>query len=209
MSQTGKRYGDVLLALATAYNYGEGLGRLQMQKFVYLADSLSIMWDLLSPEIGFQTYKHGPYDPTIQNAIDVLVFRGVLNIISSEVKPDGTLIALYRISDVGLVMVTEMKTKPYFSRRANLYDTIGSHIAVRGWEKLKDLVYSEASYIGSKADGWGVALNKNSLLSNDSLRILLEFNDLVINRDEKLSKENLTSIFFRILDSYLLVTQEQ
>ena len=207
MSQTGKRYRDVILALASAHKYGEGLGRLQMQKFIYLADSLSILWDLLSPEISFQTYKHGPYDPAIQNAIDVLMFRGVINIIRSDIKPDGTLTALYEISDSGLTIVEKMKSEPYFLRRADLYNTMGTHVAKRGWGKLKDLVYSDATYVGRKVDGWGVSLNTNSLLSNDSLRILLEFNNLVRNKDLKFSKENIISIFFRILDNYLLIAR--
>lgn len=209
MSQTGKRYRDALLALASAQNYGEALGRLQMQKFVYLADSLSMLWDLLGPEIGFQTYKHGPYDPAIQNAIDVLMFRGVIKIVTSEIKPDGTLTALYKISDSGLAIVKKMKTEPYFFRWVDLYGTIGTHVAKRGWEKLKGLVYSDATYVGRKVDGWGVSLNTNSLLSNDSLRILLEFNDLVRDKKLELNKENLTSIFFRILDNYSLITQQQ
>lgn len=207
MSETGKRYRDVILALASAHKYGEGLGRLQMQKFIYLADSLSILCDLLSPEIGFQTYKHGPYDPAIQNAIDVLMFRGVINIIRSAIKPDGTLTALYEISDSGLTIVKKMKNEPSFFRRAALYNTIGTHVAKRGWGKLKDLVYSDATYVGRKVDGWGVPLNTNSLLSNDSLRILLEFNNLVRNKDLKFSKENIISIFFRILDNYLLIAK--
>ena len=207
MSQTGKRYRDVLLALSSAHNYGVGLGRLQMQKFIYLADSLSILWDLFGTEDNFQTYKHGPYDPAIQNAIDVLMFRGVIDIIRSEIKPDGTLIAVYKISDIGLAIAEKMKNEPYFLRRADLFDTIATHVAKRGWERLKELVYSDATYISRKVDGWGVPLNTSSLLSNDSLRTLLGFNYLVRNRDEKLSKENLTSLFFRVLDNYLSITQ--
>ena len=91
----------------------------------------------------------------------------------------------------------------------DLYDTIGTHVAERGWEKLKGLVYSDATYVGRKVDGWGVSLNTNSLLSNDSLRILLEFNYLVRDKKLELNKRNLTSIFFRILDNYSLITQQQ
>jgi len=209
MSRTGQRYKDVLLALATVQIYGEKLGRLQMQKLVYLVDSLSLLWGLLSPAPGFQTYKHGPYDPAIQNAIDVLTFRGAINIVSSEVKPDGSLIALYEISDTGIEIVRRMKNNSHFSERASLYETISNHVSQRGWGKLRDLVYSEATYIGKKADGWGTSLNTNSLLSNDSLRTLLEFNDLVRDRSLKLGRENLTSIFFRVLDNYLSVAQGQ
>ncbi len=208
MSRIGKRYKDVLLSLASANNFDVGLGRLQMQKFVYLADSLSVIWDLLSPDIGFETYKHGPYDPAIQNAADVLVFRGAINISSSEIKPDGTVTAVYKISDVGLKIVKMMGTEPSLYRRAELYNLISTHVASRGWDKLRSLVYSDTTYLGKKMSGWGVSLNTNSLLSNDSLRTLLEYNNLVRNKELKLSKENLVAIYFHVLDNYLEIIQE-
>lgn len=208
MSHIGKRYKDVLLSLASANNYDVGLGRLQMQKFVYLADSLSVIWDLLSPDYGFETYKHGPYDPAIQNATDVLVFRGAINITSSEIKSDGTVTALYEISDVGLMIVEKMVTEPSFYRQAELYNLISIHVAKRGWDKLRSLVYSDNTYLSNKVSGWGVSLKTNSLLTNDSLRTLLEYNNLVRNKELKLSKENLVAIYFHILDNYLEIIQK-
>lgn len=209
MSRTGYRYKDVLLALSTADKHGQQLGRLQLQKFVYLADTLSLLWELASPK-SYETYKQGPYDPNVQNAVDVLAFRGAVNIVKSNVHDGGNILsATYQISKIGLQIAENILEEDVIARKYELYQIIGRHINQRGWSKLKELVYSEATYLTMKVQGWGRPLETDSLLTNDSLQILLGFNFLLKDKSAKLSKTNLVSIFFQVLDNYRLVTTGQ
>lgn len=203
MSNVGQRYKDVLFALATAREYEQSLGRLQLQKIIYLSDVLAVLWETLGPKEGHQTYKHGPYDPAIQNAVDTLAFRGAVNIVESNLKQDQTIRVRYQISDIGIQIVQNVRDIPAFAKKSDMYEIIGLHVNRRGWHKLKDMVYSEATYVTRKSDGFGKSLGTESLLTNESLRVLVEFNDLIPREgNSQLSKENLTSIFFQILDNY-------
>ncbi len=202
MSKTGYRYKDVLLALSTADKHGQQLGRLQLQKFVYLADTLSLLWELASPK-SYETYKQGPYDPNVQNAADVLAFRGAVNIVESNLDDGGNILSTkYQISKIGSQILANILEEEVIARKYELYQTIGRHINQRGWYKLKELVYSEATYLTMKAQGWGSPLETDSLLTNDSLQILLGFNFLLKDKSATLSKTNLVAIFFQVLDNY-------
>jgi hypothetical protein len=207
MSRTGRRYKDVLFALDVAHQFNQSLGKLQLQKFVYLTDVLSPIWNVIS--IGdYQTYKHGPYDSSVQNAVDVLAFRGAVNVADSNLdKKENTRVS-YVIAKIGIKIVEKLKLEPAFSIKHELYGILGQHIHRRGWGKLKDMVYSEATFLSAKSDGYGRSLELNSLLSNETFQALLEFNNLLGDRSAKLSKENLVSIFFQILDNYELLKVE-
>lgn len=208
MATAGQRYKDVVLALATAHKYEQELGRLQLQKIIYLADILSLIWDVVGPKNGHYTYKNGPYDHGIQNSVDVLAFRGAVEIAKNNISTNQ-IVTTYRITQVGLNLANAMIREPTFAKRAELYDAIGHHINLRGWKNLKQLVYSEATYVIKQGDGLGHALNVNSLLSNDSLRIVLDFNNLVADKTQKFSRYNLVTIFFKILDNYRILLDNQ
>jgi uncharacterized protein YwgA len=203
ISKTGHRYKDVLFALATAYSHGQSLGKLQLQKLVYLTDTLSLLWEIVSPKT-FQTYKQGPYDFGIQNAVDVLAFRGAVNIVRSNVHEGAeTISATYEISEIGLQIIKHLIVEAVFARKYDLSQIIGRHINRRGWHNLKKLVYSEATYLTMKAHGLGRPLETDSILTNDSLQILMGFKDLVRDKSATgLSRTSLVSIFFQILDDY-------
>lgn len=208
MATTGQRYKDVLLALATAHKYNQTLGRLQLQKFVYLADILSLIWDVVGPKEGHYTYKNGPYDPGIQNAADVLAFRGAVEIARSKIAI-SKVTAEYKITPLGINLVEKMIAEASFRKRADLYAAIGDEVERRGWKNLRQLVYAEATYVIKKGDNFGQSINVNSLLSNDSLRIVLDFNDLIADKTQELNKANLVSIFFKVVDNYRLIIEQQ
>lgn len=203
MSDTGHRYKDVLFSLGVANQYNQSLGKLQLQKFIYLADTLYPLWEMASTN-GYETYKHGPYDPNIQNAVDVLAFRGAVDIIQSEIISRGNTRVSYRISEIGSKILNNILEESAVAKKYELYEMLGHFISQRGWDKLRDLVYSEATYLTAKTDGFGRSLSLNNFISNDSFQILDGFNDLVRDRSSKLNKQSLIAIFFQILDNYQL-----
>jgi len=201
MTNTTGRYKDVLIALAVAHKYGESLGRLQLQKFIYLGDILSLLWEMFSPTNGYETYKRGPYDRKVQNAVDVLAFRGAVSIATNKNYVGSNGVVSYSITPIGMKIVTRMESETPFLKALQMYNVIGVHINQRGWQNLRKIVYSEATYISNKGAGYGVPLKTNSLLSNLSAQIIWGFEQMVRNKETSLSKENLVSIFFRVLDN--------
>ncbi|MBN8582680.1 MAG: hypothetical protein J0L96_18595 [Anaerolineae bacterium] len=204
MIEIGRRLKDVLFALDVAGTYHQSLGRLQLQKFIYLADTLSLVWEIIAAN-GYQTYKHGPYDPNIQNAVDVLSFRGAVDIARIRYESDNVIQVNYQISKHGIGIVKSFHEELGVSAKYELYGILGHHINLRGWSQLKNLVYSEATFLTEKMDGLGKPLVLDSLLSNQSFRVLLGFNNLVVDSGGKINKKNLVSIFFRVLDNYSLI----
>src|ERR1051325_3821111 len=68
---------DVLFALAAASAFDQRLGRLALQKFVYLFDLLALAWREIGGSETFRPWRNGPYDLSIQNTVDSLAFRGL------------------------------------------------------------------------------------------------------------------------------------
>ncbi len=204
MFPINNRIKDVIIALNVAEQYNQELGRLGLQKFIYLADIISLYWGMLNICNGHETYKRGPYDYDIQNSVDVLAFRGFVSISQSNIKEDGSVTASYVLSKFGKLLFKELEKNRIFKTRIELFTSIGYHVEKRGWRNLKALVYLEPTYCFAKNNGWGYRLDYSSLLSNDTLRILDGFRKM-LNSDkmENISKENFTSIFFKILEAKL------
>ena len=74
------RMGDVVLALGEAEKSHIQPTRIQLQKFVYLADVLGQLVGAMKLREGHKSYFNGPYDAAIQNAVDSLAFRGLVRI---------------------------------------------------------------------------------------------------------------------------------
>lgn len=197
--RAGNRYKDVLFALDVARLYDQVLGRLQLQKFIYLADTLSPVWEIISTN-GYETYFHGPYDPNVQNAVDVLAFRGAVDILSINFGTDDKINVTYKISNIGVQIVNEFQSEFGSPKKYELFRVLGSYVNTRGWSKLKDLVYLEGTYLSEKADRLGKPLKLDSFLSNQTFKMLFGFNGLTRSAGIRFTKENLVSMFFRILD---------
>src|SRR5438128_407663 len=80
MQNIANRMGDVVLALGEAEEANVQPTRIQLQKFIYLSDVLGQVVGTLKLREGHKTYRNGPYDAAIQNAVDSLAFRGVVRI---------------------------------------------------------------------------------------------------------------------------------
>ena len=84
------RMADVAFALAAAHDHRERLGKLRLQKFIYLADAVSLLYSFLPPQENHTTYMYGPYDAAIQRAVDSLAFRGFVAIQGISPNPVET-----------------------------------------------------------------------------------------------------------------------
>jgi uncharacterized protein YwgA len=197
------RYIDIIIGLGVCSMYRVNLGRLQLQKFIYLVDALSLLWDLLPSKDGYATYKHGPYDSSIQNAVDVLSFRGFVSVVESDIKKNSTIIAQYRISEIGKRLFENIiKTEP-FKRRNEIFEVVSEHVNDRGWEHLLHLVYSEPTFLSKKSMGWGQPLKTGSFLTNLTLELAWNLNNISTDKVNGMTKENITTIYFQILDSFI------
>lgn len=192
------RHKDVLIALYMADKYGQKLGRLQLQKFIYLADTISVLWNTLAPKMGHITYDFGPYDQNIQNAVDVLAFRGFVSVVDYKIV-DERVQASYRISKQGVELYDALEKNRAFKNRISLYEEIAVQVNKRNWLKLKEMVYSEPGYSVSRVQGHGFQFDYSSSLKNDSLRILLGF-DKMLAKGKTVSKQNMVSLFFKLLN---------
>lgn len=205
MNRNLLRYRDVIMALDVAKDYNVFLGKLQLQKYIYLSDTLALIWQLLGARQGHETFRHGPYDQAIQNAVDALAFRGFINIVESEYQQDGSIRAKYEISSFGQKLVNDLCEEPIFKQRLSVFEEIGRNINSRGWSKLKLYVYSEPTFVNERALGWGKNLQVNSALTNLSLQIIWHFQKLANNIGHELSREKVTYLYFEVLDEFSIL----
>jgi uncharacterized protein YwgA len=204
MFPVNNRIKDVIIALNVANNFDQTLGRLRIQKLIYLADIISLYWGILKIHDGHLTYKHGPYDVDIQNSVDVLAFRGFVTIVDSNLMEDGRVTASYKLSRIGTAFYSKIEDNNLFRSRIKLYNAIGAHVNQRGWQELKALVYLEPTYCYLKGNGWGYRLDYSSLLTNQTLRILDDFRKMLNQSKQKqLTSEDFTSIYFKLLEAKL------
>lgn len=194
------RYSDVLISLYFVDKYNQNkIGKVQLQKLIYLADILAVLWEVLGPKYGHETYKYGPYDKDIQNAVDALVFRGFVDIVSFDISSGKSLDVKYKINDLGLDLYESIRKEKIINKKTDFYSHISYEVNKRNWFNLKSMVYSEPSFLSNKIEGYGYGFNHLSLLNNDSLRILYDF-EKMLKPGEKISKQNMIAIFFKLLD---------
>jgi len=198
MAYANQRFIDVLFALNVAKRYEEVLGRIQLQKYIYLADTISLIWQVLAPKHGHETYKHGPFDEAINNAVDALAFRGFVDIVAIKME-EKRVDAQYVLNKNGSKLFEELHSNDLFRNKIELYSQIGLHVNRLGWRRLRELVYAEPTYLQSRATGYGYKFDYLSLFANDSLRILYQFENMLKN-GQKISKENMVSLFFKLIE---------
>lgn len=195
------RFTDVLIALYSARQNQPSLGRIQLQKFIYLCDSISLLWNQTALSNGYITYKHGPYDSKILNAADALAFRGFVEIASAETSHTNEVAAYYKITPNGCKLVEQLAKTAPFSRRLPLCNGVANEVTERGWNNLLKLVYAEPTYVQEGSIGWGRKLKMNSIMTNLSSQVLTFIS--AMSRHGKMSEENITTIYFKLLDNIL------
>ena len=198
------RMRDVALALYEADKYGESLSKTQLQKFVYLVDSVTLLYALLPIRTGHQTYKHGPFDGAIQNAADCLAFRGFVKLASKKRGPQDELFLRYALTQAGKHWVNILLQSNSGQDRGRMVAAVASQVNVHGWPRLRQLVYAEPTYAFSRHRGYGQPL---ALLApeENSAGYLVRLIARVIRqgrRDDVISPEIVVRVFFQYLDKY-------
>jgi len=149
------RIKDVILCLSSANAHQVSLGRLEMQKIIYLVDSMSAYLFVLSGNKAHKTYYYGPYDTNIQNAIDALLVRGFINASNIKISND-TISCDYFLTKSGLIwkdkILNDFKSIKYRQQIVNgiLYSLVKRNLL----NKVKDLVYAEPMYVEAKEHGY-------------------------------------------------------
>lgn len=148
------RIKDTSLCLSVAKNYVLLLGRLEIQKVIYLIDSISAYLFVLSGKKGHQTYYYGPYDKNIQNALDALVIRDLVEMCDIKVA-NNTVSCNYFLTDIGICWTNNLiNTSTSIQYRAQIADGVIYSLVQRNkMHKVKDLVYAEPLYATTKNYG--------------------------------------------------------
>jgi hypothetical protein len=196
------RMRDVGLALSAANQYEHPLSRIQLQKFIYLMDSLAGIFKLLPPSQGHYTFRHGPYDPAIQSAVDSLAFRGLAQITSLVRRGNGSIASVYSLSNSGVRWATTVRRHPVLSERNTVAEVVAEHVNRLGWDRIVPLVYAEPTYLTSRPEGYGKRLKPQRLLSNSSGYLLQLIQQALPPSKELITREVVAEYYFDYLDRY-------
>lgn len=198
------RMRDVAISLAAASDYEQILNRIRLQKFIYLLDIVGYMYEVLPPAANHISYNNGPYDPSIQNAVDSLAFRGLVEISDVVLLPGGNFSSQYKLTLAGEEWVATLAEHEVFALRFEAARIIGRKVEKLGWWRLKDLVYAEPTYIRKSYAGFGQKIDITDGTKNTAAYLIGIFNCLLEERGQtiELNRDLATELFFRYLDSY-------
>lgn len=198
-----QRNKDVLFALySAAQNNCPKLGRLPLQKTIYLFDVLVITWRQVAAMSKFRSYHNGPYDATIQNCVDALTFRGFVEVDDLKIKKTKNVECQYKLTEIGLTCVENLAKEEGFNDDLLLYLEISKEINRRGWKNIKKIVYSEPTYnmLKNKRSKAIPLSNPSENLSTQIITALEE--TYIFNYPESVKRKMTVQIFFAILDEY-------
>jgi hypothetical protein len=195
------RMADVVFALSTAHDYRERLGKLRLQKFIYLTDAVSLLYSFLPPLENHTTYMHGPYDVAIQRAVDSLAFRGFVVIHGIRPNPGGVA-ADYGLSEGGRQLASRLKEE--MESQWYVFRDVANQVDRIGWQHLRALAYAEPTFVTARSYGYGQTLELADGLANSSALVLASIDRVLENEaiGRRPTRELVASLFFRYLREY-------
>jgi hypothetical protein len=196
------RMRDVGMALRTASTHGQLLNRIRLQKFIYLMDAVAIVFREIPQREGYVTFKHGPFDRKVQNAVDVLAFRGLVSIASLTKSAERNLSVEYRLTDAGIEWAERLARNPGGGERSAIAAEVGKRIDGLGWGRLRELVYAEPTFVGLRSDGWGRDLRPSQGLENSSARLIQVVIRSLSATGGQPTRQAVLDVYFRYLDRY-------
>lgn len=196
------RMRDVGFALQNAKAFGRSLSRIQLQKYIYLMDAISVIFDLLPPLQTHYTFRHGPFDPNIQNAVDALAFRGLASINRLVRRTDGALASEYELSDAGVRWAAKLASEKDLNGKAQISEIVGMHVDRLGWNRLVELVYAEPTFVGVRPDGYGKRLKPQRSLTASSGQLLQLIRHALTSRKLPPDGDVVVAYYFEYLDKY-------
>jgi hypothetical protein len=198
------RMGDVMLALAEAEGASIHPTKIQLQKFAYLADILGQVIGLLQPTEGHKTYRNGPYDPAIQNAVDALAFRGLARVTGIWKVPNGRLASSYALAEPGREFLAKLRNHPAFARKVQVARLIGGELINIGWNRIVSLVYAEPTFVTTRPTGWGSRLEADNGLTVSAafLMAIMRRAAGTLSSERPVPPEWITGRFFAYMSDY-------
>lgn len=199
-SRIALRMRDCALALAHAPKAG-WLNRKQLQKFIYLMDSVGYLLDHLPPRRAHETYRFGPYDAMIQRAVDTLVFRGIVQLVGgAEHEADRSV--RYSLTPAGRNWVARLIEDETSMPRWEASEAVALHVGEIGWDALVELVYAEPTYAALRAEGYGRPLHVGDPAQASTAAVLSIFESSLHIVGLAPKRGQLIDLFFTFLDTY-------
>jgi hypothetical protein len=193
---------DVTIALGVADGYGESLNRIRLQKFVYLMDAIAIIFRELPPSEGHYTFKHGPFDPAIQSAVDSLAFRGLVAIPKLTMTDEGKVSAIYKLSEGGKDCFTRMVASAATADRVTIAQAVATRVERLGWSRLRELVYAEPTFLKARGLRYGQKLFPYKGREVSTGRLLGIIRRALSAKGIEPSRDIVLDAYFEYLDKY-------
>jgi hypothetical protein len=195
---------DVMLAVGEAGRANIRPTRIQLQKFIYLSDVVGQVVGLLKLTQAHKTYKAGPYDPAIQNAVDSLAFRELVRIAGVWRTPNGKLGTSYAISIAGRHFLKRLEGSDALSSKVLITRLVGNEVSRLGWARIVDLVYAEPTFVANRSAGYGVELDAENGLNLSSAFVFAIARSVIqaLDPEKMVSPEWLANRFFAYLNDY-------
>jgi uncharacterized protein YwgA len=197
------RFKDVLLSLGATTKRNVAVQRIQLQKFIYLQDVFTSVWRVVAKPARFQPEKRGPYDKHIQNAVDALAFRGLVEVTSLSFQEIRQTRSSYRLTPSGQKAVKELIVDTVLHEEFLHAEEIADEIDRRGWEKIVQIVYSEPTYVVERDHASGQVLQINDPMANVTTQIVKLFQSAWSQDDQRpISIRCFIQIAFLVFDQY-------
>lgn len=198
------RMADVVFALAEAEKAQKSPTKIQLQKFIYLTDVLSQVVGAMKPREAHRTYRNGPYDAAIQNAVDCLAFRGLVRVAGVWRTPSGHMGTRYKLAEPGRQFLQRLQFSPSFHRKTRIANLVGDELVHLGWDRIVALVYAEPTYVSTRPTGWGASLPAEDGLAVSTSFLIAVMRRVVATLSEEAPErpEWLANRFFAYLSDY-------
>ena len=196
---------DVGLALRAAKDHSQRLNKIRLQKFIYLMDAVSRLYELLPPTLRHRTYLYGPFDATVQNAVDCLAFRGFVRIFGiGPLKDRGEPSVEYTLTVAGEQWISQLVVQPSIHQRFAVAHNIAVQLDVLGWERLRALVYAEPTFVSRRSKGLGQLLEPDNGMKNSSAFLLQTMERVLQQGSESVTvaRPLLVNLYFDYLTRY-------
>ena len=194
------RMRDVAICLHFSNKKSISLSKIQLQKIIYLLDSITEMLYILSIKNGHHTYFHGPYDKNIQNAADSLVISGFVDVKNIKFSNNSTSCE-YFLTQTGEAWIKYLiDIEPNTKFRSTIaYYLLESLISRNLFTEIVPLVYAEPMFVKNRRNGYGIDLNFDDLEENDMFNFLL----MVLDAFEITKNKDLVPFVCDLIITYL------
>ena len=196
------RMRDVAIALGVAGSHGQSLNRIRLQKFVYLMDAVAVIFKVLPLTDGYYTFKHGPFDPAVQNAVDSLAFRGLVSITSLHAAEEGTVSAVYTLSVGGQNWFQKLGDDQAMADRIKIGNAVAERVDRLGWWRLRELVYAEPTFLKARTAGYGRHLAPHKGRDVSTARLLQVIMRALRLGNIEPTRDSVLDAYFDYLDRY-------